>query len=102
MGLIKSFVEFIREQGVAGLAVGFIMGGAISKLITSFINDILNPLIGLLIGKTAGLQTAYFSIGSSKVMWGDFVSGMIDFVLIAFVVYVIFKVLRLDKTVKKD
>lgn len=99
---MKGFIEFIRSQGVVGLAVGFIMGGSITKLITSFVNDIINPLVGLLIGATAGdLKSAYFQIGSSKVLWGSFVSGVVDFIIIALIVYFGVKILGIDKLDKK-
>ena len=42
---MKGFIAFIREQGVVGLAVGFILGGAIAKMVTSLVNDMINPLI---------------------------------------------------------
>ena len=97
---MKGFLEFIREKGVVGLAVGFILGGSISKLVTSLVNDIVNPLIGLLLGFTKGLQGASFKIGSASIMWGHFISTLIDFVTVAFVVYFGVKLLRLDKLEK--
>ena len=97
MKLITSFVKFIREQGVVGFGIGFIMAGAISKLVSKFIEDILNPILGLLIGKASGLTTSYFNIGSAKIMWGDFVSSLIDFFSIAFIIYFLFKALKLEK-----
>jgi len=44
---MAQFVDFIRKQGVAGLAIGFILGGAVSKVVTALIEDIINPLVGL-------------------------------------------------------
>ncbi|KKU45245.1 MAG: Large-conductance mechanosensitive channel-like protein [Microgenomates group bacterium GW2011_GWB1_46_7] len=57
---MKGFLSFIREQGVMGLAVGFILGGAISKVVSSLVTDIVNPLVGILLGFTANLQDASF------------------------------------------
>ncbi len=94
-------MEFIREQGVVGLAVGFILGGAVSKLVTAFINDIINPLLGLLLGLAGDLKNAYFAIGSAKIMYGDMISVLVDFVIIAIIVYCGFKFLRLEKLDKK-
>ena len=98
---MRGFIEFIREKGVVGLAVGFIFGGAISKLVTSFVNDIINPLVGLILGFTRGLDTASFQIGRAKIMWGHFISAFIDFAIIAFVVYFGVKFLKLDRLDKK-
>ena len=98
---MRGFVEFIREKGVLGLAVGFILGGAVSKLVASFVTDIINPLLGIILGMTKGLDTAYLKIGSAKLLYGHFITTLIDFVVIAFVVYFGVKILRLDKLEKK-
>lgn len=98
---MRGFIEFIREQGVMGLAVGFILGGAISKLVTSFVNDLVNPIVGIFLGRTGELKKVFLQIGSSKILWGDFVSSFIDFAIIAFVVYFGVKILRLEVLYKK-
>jgi len=94
---MKGFLQFIREQGVIGLAVGFIMGGSITKMVTSFVNDVINPIIGILIGKAGDLESNYIQIGSAKIMWGSFINSVIDFTIIAFIVYFAVKILKLDK-----
>jgi len=98
---MKGFIEFIREQGVVGLAVGFILGGAISKMVSSLVNDLINPLLGILLGSTGELANSYFEIASVKIMWGSFLGSFIDFLVIAMVVYFGFKGLKLDKLDKK-
>lgn len=98
---MKGFIEFIRSQGVIGLAVGFIMGGSITKMVTSLVNDIVNPLVGLLINRAGDLKSNYIAIGSAKITWGNFVGNFIDFVIIAFIVYFGVKILKLDKLDKK-
>jgi len=98
---MKGFVAFIREQGVVGLAVGFILGGAVSKVVASLVSDIINPILGVLLGATGNLSTANLAIGSVKIMWGSFLSVLIDFVVIAMVVYFGIKGLGLDKLDKK-
>lgn len=98
---MKGFINFIREQGVVGLAVGFIFGGAVAKIVTALVTDIINPLLGLLVG-SLNLKNSYLSVGQVKLMWGDFVSVTIDFLIVALVVYVGVKWLRLDKLDKKN
>lgn len=98
---MKGFLEFIREKGVVGLAVGFILGGAISKLVTSFVSDIINPVLGIILRMTKGLETASLKIGSARILYGHFITVLIDFTIIAFVVYFGVKILRLDKLDKK-
>jgi len=98
---MKNFLNFIREQGVIGLAVGFLLGGAVSKFVTSFITDLINPIIGVILGMAGGLKDAYFSIGTVKFMYGDFISSLIDFIVICFVVYFSVRILKLDRLDKK-
>ena len=94
---MKGFMEFVREQGVVGLAVGFILGGAIAKVVSSVVDDILNPVLGVVLGTAGSLNTASVNIGSVQLMWGSFVNNVIDFLVIAFVVYFGVKALKLDK-----
>ena len=94
---MKGFIQFIREQGVMGLAVGFILGGAVSKVVSALVNDIINPLLGIALGAAGNLKEASLNIGNAKILWGDFVSVTIDFLVIAFVVYFGVKGLGLDK-----
>lgn len=98
---MKGFIEFIREQGVVGLAVGFLLGGAVSKFVTAFITDLINPILGVILGMAGGLKEAYFTIGTVKFMYGDFISSFIDFVIIALLVYFGVKALKLDHLDKK-
>jgi large conductance mechanosensitive channel len=93
MNGIKGFVEFIRQQGVVGLAVGFILGGAVSKVVTALVNDIVNPLLGFVLGSTEGLK----SMTLGPILLGDFVTVIIDFLIIAAVVYFIVKGLGFDR-----
>ncbi len=90
---MAGFLQFIREQGVVGLAVGFILGGAVSKVVTALVNDIVNPLLGMVLGSTEGLK----AMKLGPVLLGDFVSVAIDFIIIAAVVYFVVKGLGLDK-----
>jgi len=63
---MKGFMDFIREQGVVGLAVGFILGGAVSKLVASLVTDIINPIIGIALGVVGGLKDAYIQAGPAR------------------------------------
>lgn len=98
---MKGFINFIRERGVVGLAVGFILGGAVSKLVSSIVNDLINPLLGLVLGATDDLKNSYLEIGASKIMWGNFLGTFIDFIVIAIVVYFGVTILKLDRLDKK-
>lgn len=91
------FIVFIREQGVVGLAIGFILGSSVGKVVSSFVQDIVQPLIGLLVGSTEGLKA--WQLG--PLMLGNFFAVLIDFVIVAAIVFFVFKQLRLDRLDKK-
>lgn len=99
---MKDFLEFIRRQGVIGLAVGFILGGAVSKLVSALVSDIINPILGVVLNVAGGLGDNYLKIGPVRLMWGDFLSVVIDFIVIAAVVYFGIKWTGLDKLDNKD
>jgi large conductance mechanosensitive channel len=99
--MMKGFINFIREQGVVGLAVGFILGGAVSKVVSALVTDIINPILGIALGATEGLKSASFGIGSARVLYGDLISVVIDFIVVALVVYFGVKLIGLDKLDKK-
>lgn len=94
---MKGFINFIREQGVVGLAVGFILGGAISKVVSALVTDIVNPIIGIALGAAEGLKTASIKLGSAEILYGDLISVVVDFLVIALVVYFGVKMIGLDK-----
>lgn len=98
---MKGFMNFVREQGVVGLAVGFILGGAISKVVTSLVTDIINPFIGIILGPAGNLSDYSITVGKAKVMYGNFIAVAIDFIVIALVVYFGVKKLKLDRLDKK-
>ena len=96
---MKGFIDFIREQGVVGLAVGFILGGAVSKTVTSLVDNIVNPIIGIILGKV-DLSEKVLTVGSVAMKYGAFISTIIDFIVVAAVVYfgvMIIGVKKLDK-----
>ncbi len=98
---MKDFLNFVREQGIVGLAVGFILGGAVKQLVSSLITDIINPILGIFLGLTGNLKDAFLQIGPAKVLYGNFLSTLIDFLVVATVVYFGVKGLKLDKIDKK-
>ncbi len=98
---MKGFLNFVREQGVIGLAVGFLLGGAVSKVVSALVTDIVNPILSVVLGAADGLKDAALEIGEVRILYGDFLSVLIDFVIIALVVYYGVKVLGLEKLDKK-
>ena len=101
---MKGFLDFIRTQGVVGLAVGLVLGGAVGILVKSFVNNIIMPPIGLLLGSTQGLNGLVWTISvngkEAVVAYGVFLNDFINFLVIALVIYYIIHLLRLDKLYK--
>ena len=100
--MIREFALFVREKGVIGLAVGIIVGGAITKFVTAIIKDLVNPIIGGIVG-TSGTLTEYslkIPLTNIQLMYGDLISEFINLITIMLVVYIIFvksPVKRIDK-----
>lgn len=94
---MTDFIDFIRSQGVVGLAVGFILGGAVSDLVKSIIENIINPIIGIFLNQTGGLMQASFTISGATLKYGALVNTLINFIVVAAVVYFGVKKLKLDK-----
>jgi large conductance mechanosensitive channel len=88
--MFKEFREFAMRGNVLDLAVGVIIGGAFGKIVGSLVNDILMPVIGVLIGKV-NFSELSFAIGAAVIKWGAFVQSIIDFLIIAFVIFLIIK-----------
>ncbi len=94
---LVGFMEFIRTQGVVGLAVGLILGGAVTTFVTSIVKNLVNPLLGLLLGQAKDLAMANWDILGAKVMYGNLILDLINFIVIALIVYFGVKKLGLDK-----
>ena len=88
--MVKEFKEFVMRGNVLDLAVGVIIGAAFGKIVGSLVNDILMPLIGLFIGGIdfSGLE---FTFRNATVAYGVFINNIIDFLIIAFVIFLIVK-----------
>lgn len=98
--MIQEFMDFLQKFGVIGLAIAFVIGQASSKLVTAIVNDMVTPLIGLAMPETGDLKAMTFSVGSSTFSYGDLIANIIDFLIIAFVVFVLYKQLSRFKLVE--
>ena len=79
-----------------GLAIGFILGGAVSKVVASFVQDIINPILGVALGSVGALDAAVFKVGPIEILWGSFAATLSDFAIIALVIVYGFKCLKLE------
>ncbi len=93
----KGFLDFVRTQGVVGLAVGLILGGAVTALVGSIVKNLVNPIIGLLLGKARDLATYQLDILGATITYGQFLLDLINFVVIALIVYFGVKKIGFDR-----
>jgi large conductance mechanosensitive channel len=91
--MLKEFREFALRGNVMDLAVAVIIGGAFGKIITSLVNDVLMPLIGLALGGINFSEQA-ITVGSAVVMWGAFLQSIIDFIIIAVVIFLLVRAMN--------
>jgi len=91
--MLKEFKEFAMRGNVLDLAVAVIIGGAFGKIIASLVNDVLMPLVGLVLGGINFSEQA-FTVGEAVVKWGAFVNSIIDFVIVAFVIFMIVRAMN--------
>jgi len=99
-GFVSEFKEFLKKYQVLGLAVAFVIGLASTKLITAIVNDLVMPIIGVLV-PGGDWRASVLQIGSAKFLIGDFVGAVIDFVIIALVVFFMIKLIMKEDPVQK-
>lgn len=87
---LREFKDFAMRGNVMDLAVGVIVGGAFSSITTSLINDILMPVIGIFVSQ-ASFADLSFTIGDAVIMYGNFIQAVLNFVIMAFVVFCLVK-----------
>lgn len=97
-GFFKEFVDFLQTFGVIGLAIGFVIGLASGNLVKALVTDLINPLIGLVLPgdlSTLGYTTSATVSGKPVTfLYGDFISNIINFLIIALVVFLAYKQLK--------
>ena len=92
-GFIKEFREFISRGNVVDMAVGVIIGGAFTAIVNSLVNDIFNPLLGLITGG-ADFSTLSFGFMDAQFMYGSFITAVINFLLVALVLFLVIKAMN--------
>ncbi len=95
------FLEFVRTQGVVGLAIGFTIGAQAKVLVDQLTLSFVNPILGLIVGSGDGLSSKVFHLTfngqTATFAWGAFVYSLINFFVIAAIIYFTFRWLKLDK-----
>ena len=104
--MLKDFKEFAFKGNVLDMAIGVIIGGAFGKIVTSLVNDLIMPIISIL---TGGLNftdlkyvitPAHGDIAGNAIAYGSFIQNVVDFLIIAFCIFLFVKLI--EKTKRKD
>jgi len=93
MSWVKEFRDFAVKGNVVDLAVGVIIGTAFGKIVASLVADIIMPIIGIIIGGVH-YEDLVLEVGDAKITYGKFVENLIDFVVIALVIFWMVKVIN--------
>jgi len=110
--MLKEFKEFAMKGNIVDLAVGVVIGGAFGKIVTSLVNDIVMPIVGMLMGKV-DFSNLFFAFGNGNfttiqqaknagvatINYGLFINNVIDFLIIAFSIFIVIK--QINKFTKK-
>jgi large conductance mechanosensitive channel len=102
MGMLKEFRDFAMRGNVVDLAVGVIIGGAFGKIVSSLVSDVIMPPIGMLLGNVdfsklaitlqdASVNASGKAIPAVTLNYGAFINTVIDFVIVAFVIFMVIK-----------
>ena len=97
--VIKEFKKFISKGNVVDLAVGVVIGSAFGKIVSSLVDDIIMPLVGIIIGGI-DFSNLYFKIGYAKVSYGVFIQNVVDFLIVAFCIFIVIR--AFNKLTHKD
>jgi len=98
--MIREFMDFLKQYGVIGLAIAVIIGGKLNLLVTSLVNDLLTPLIFQPALKAAGVENIY-QLAYNGIMYGKVVGALIDFMIVAFIVFLFAKKVMKEEVVAK-
>lgn len=91
-GFVGEFKEFVLRGNVMDMAVGVIIGGAFSDIVTALTKDFINPLINGIGGAEVGGSLKIY--GGQRILYGDFITSVINFVIMAFVLFMLLKVVN--------
>ena len=98
-GFMTEFKEFINKGNVMDMAVGVIIAGAFGKIVTALVENILMPIVGMLLGGV-NFSELSVTVGDASIVYGAFIQAIIDFLIIAFVIFVLVK--NINKMKKEE
>ena len=101
MGMMKEFKEFAMKGNVMDLAVGVIIGAAFGKIVGSLVDNILMPIVGIML-QGINFATKSLKIGEAEIKYGMFIGAIIDFIIIAFIMFMIINGMNNMRKRKED
>lgn len=91
--MLKEFKEFALKGNIIDMAIGVVIGGAFQKIVNSLVNDIIMPAISVLTGKV-DFSDMVFTVGNASIKYGNFITAIVDFLIIAFSIFLVVKYLN--------
>ena len=91
--MLKEFKEFALKGNIMDMAIGVVIGGAFQKIVNSLVNDIIMPAISVLTGKV-DFSDMIFTVGNASIKYGNFITAIVDFLIIAFSIFLVVKYLN--------
>lgn len=91
--MLKEFKEFALKGNIMDMAIGVVIGGAFQKIVNSLVNDIIMPVISVLTGKV-DFTDMVFTVGNASIKYGNFITAIVDFLIIAFSIFIVVKYLN--------
>lgn len=100
--MLKEFKDFALKGNIMDMAIGVIIGGAFQKIVTSLVNDIIMPAISIFTGKV-DFSDLVFTVGNSSIKYGSFITTIVDFLIIAFSIFIAIRTInKLNDRAKQD
>lgn len=102
MSMVQEFKEFAMKGSLIDMAVGIIIGAAVGKMVSTLVENILMPIIGVFMGGV-NFQDLSITVGDAAIGYGAFIQALIDFLIIAFVIFMILKMInRMKENFEKE
>jgi len=101
MGMISEFKEFAMKGSLMDMAVGIVIGAAVGKMVGALVENIIMPIVGMLMGGV-DFSSLAITVGDASIGYGAFIQAIIDFLIIAFVIFMILKALNNAKKKEEE
>jgi large conductance mechanosensitive channel len=98
--MLKEFMEFLKKYGVIGLAIAVVIGGKVNTFVSATVSDIIMPIVGIVLPQ-GSWQTWELTLGPLKLALGHWIGAAIDFMIVAYIVFIFTKMVLKEETAKK-